>query len=186
MPTKFRIQRAAQILGDGGLIAYPTEAVWGLGCDLWNDMAVERLLTLKQRSPAKGLILVAAAMSQFEWLLADLSAAQQSRLRRSWPGPTTWLVPHGQLVPHWISGEHETVALRVSDHPVVVELCQAFGGPIVSTSANISGHRPATEPYQLRQIFGAELDYLAPGRLGGHARPSMIKDLLSDTIVRGR
>jgi L-threonylcarbamoyladenylate synthase len=166
-------------------VAYPTEAVWGLGCDPWDDMAVERLLTLKQRSPAKGLILVAAAISQFEWLLADLSAAQQSRLSLSWPGPTTWLVPHRQLVPPWISGEHETVALRVSDHPVTVELCMAYGGPIVSTSANISGHRPATELYQLRHIFGTELDYLVPGRLGGHPRPSMIKDLVSDRVVRG-
>lgn len=184
MPTTFRIQRAAQILSDGGLIAYPTEAVWGLGCDLWSDVAVERLLTLKQRSPAKGLILVAGAMSQFEWLLADLSVAQRSRLSLSWPGPTTWLVPHRQLVPPWISGQHATVALRVSDHRVVVELCLAFGGPIVSTSANITGHQPAMEPYQLRQYFGAELDYLVPGRLGGHPRPSMIKDLVSDTVVR--
>ncbi len=185
LPIKFRIQRAAQILSEGGLVAYPTEAVWGLGCDLWDELAVERLLTLKQRSPAKGLILVAGAISQFDWLLADLSAAQQSRLRLSWPGPTSWLVPHRQLVPQWISGEHETVALRVSDHPVIVELCHAFGGPIVSTSANISGHRPAMEPYQVRQIFGAELDYLVPGRLGGRPRPSMIKDLVSDNVVRG-
>jgi L-threonylcarbamoyladenylate synthase len=166
-------------------VAYPTEAVWGLGCDPWDDMAVARLLALKQRSPARGLILVAGAISQFEWLLADLSAAQQSRLSLSWPGPTTWLVPHRQLVPRWICGEHETVALRVSDHPVTVELCMAYGGPIVSTSANISGHRPATELYQLRHIFGTELDYLVPGPLGGHPRPSMIKDLVSDRVVRG-
>lgn len=184
MPTTFRIQQAAQVLRAGGVIAYPTEAVWGLGCDPWNEVAVERLLELKQRSLSKGLILVGATISQFAWLLADLSAAQKSRLQLSWPGPTTWLVPHQDRVPDWISGQHESVALRVSDHPVVVELGLAFGGPIVSTSANVTGCRGALEQHQLQRLFAAELDYLVPGRLGGHPRPSMIRDLLSDTIIR--
>jgi L-threonylcarbamoyladenylate synthase len=184
LPPKFRIQRAAQVLRAGGLIAYPTEAVWGLGCDPWNDVAVQRLLELKQRSPAKGLILVGADMSQFDWLLSDLSAAQRSRLQLSWPGPVTWLVPHQGRVPEWISGQHESVAVRVSDHPVIVELGLAFGAPIVSTSANITGHREALEQHQLQRYFAAELDYLVPGRLGGQQRSTMIRDLLSDTIIR--
>jgi L-threonylcarbamoyladenylate synthase len=184
LPANFRIQRAAQVLRAGGLVAYPTEAVWGLGCDPQDDIAVERLLALKQRTSDQGLILVAAAISQFDWLLADLSPAQGSRLQLSWPGPTTWLVPHLGRVPRWISGQYDTVALRVSDHPVVVALAQAFGGPIVSTSANTTGCQPALEQHQLRRYFGAELDYLVPGRLGGQSRPSMIRDLTSDTIIR--
>lgn len=184
MPGNFRIQSAVQVLGAGGLVAYPTEAVWGLGCDPWNEIAVQRLLRLKRRSPEQGLILVGAAMSQFEWLLRDLTPTQQSRLTLSWPGPTTWLVPHRGAVPRWISGQHDSVALRVSDHPVVVALAQAFDAPIVSTSANISGCQAAQEQHQLRRIFGAELDYVVPGRRGGQPRPSMIRDLISDTIVR--
>ena len=184
LPANFRIQCAAQVLWAGGLVAYPTEAVWGLGCDPHNDIAVERLLALKQRPSDKGLILVAASMSQFEWLLGDLSPAQRSRLQLSWPGSTTWLVPHLGRVPRWISGQYDSVALRVSDHPVVVALTQAFGGPIVSTSANASGCQPALEQHQLRRFFGAELDYLVPGRLGGQSRPSMIRDLTSDAIIR--
>jgi L-threonylcarbamoyladenylate synthase len=184
LPANFRIQRGAQVLRAGGLVAYPTEAVWGLGCDPWNDSAVARLLTLKQRPPNKGLILVAATMSQFDWLLRDLEPSLRARLQLSWPGPTTWLVPHRGRVPHWISGQHESVALRVSDHPVVAELELAFGGPIVSTSANTSGSREALEQHQLRRFFGTALDYVVPGRLGGHTRPSTIRDLLSDTIIR--
>jgi len=168
----------------GGIVAYPTEAVWGLGCDPADAAAVETLLGLKRRPMHKGLILVAASMRHFDVLLAGLSAAQRARLARSWPGPTTWLVPHRGLAPAWIAGEHDTVALRVSAHPVVAALCNAFGGPLVSTSANVAGKREAKQQYQLRRYFGARLDYVVPGNLGDSARPTAIRDLRNDEIVR--
>jgi L-threonylcarbamoyladenylate synthase len=180
----FRLSQAIRVIANGGVLAYPTEAVWGLGCDPWNQNAVERLLRLKARAWQKGLILAGASIEQFAWLLQDLSAAQRSRLELSWPGPTTWLVPHHGQVPEWVCGEHDTVALRVSAHPVVRRLCESFGAPIITTSANVAGTQPAVEQFQVRRYFGPGVDCLVPGALGGLQRPSTIRDLVSDEIVR--
>jgi L-threonylcarbamoyladenylate synthase len=178
------LRQAVTAIRGGGVVACPTEAVWGLSCDPFNVVAVARLLYLKQREMAKGLVLVAGAESQLEWLLRDLPLAQRARLSLSWPGPTTWLVPHQHRVPGWICGDHDTVALRVSAHPLVRALCNAWGGPLVSSSANPAGGRPATQSFQVRRYFGADLDYIVSGALGGASRPSVIKHLLTDEIIR--
>ena len=183
-PSPLRLQSAVNVLYRGGVIALPTEAVWGLSCNPDNELAVARLLELKGRSLAKGLILVAASQSQFGSLLARLPAEQSNKLSASWPGPATWLLPHRGLVPPWIHGEHDTVAVRVSDHPVVRALCQAWGGPLVSTSANPAGCRPAQELFQVKRYFGDKLDYLLPGAIGGDARPTAIRNLASGKIIR--
>jgi len=179
-----RLQSAIHALHGGGVIACPTEAVWGLSCDPGNESAVARLLEFKHRPLAKGLILVAASQSQFGSLLADLPREQSDRLSASWPGPATWVLPHRNLVPAWIHGEHDTVAVRVSDHPVVRALCQAWGGPLVSTSANPAGRRAARELFQVRRYFGDQLDYLLPGTVGRAGRPTVIRDLASGRIIR--
>ncbi len=127
----------------GGRNRYPTEAVWGVGCDPWDSEAVYHLLDLKQRPVEKGLILVADCMERFDFLLQDLPDDWLRRLANSWPGPNTWLVPHQDRLPPWITGRHDSVALRVTDHPLVARLC-ALTGPLVSTSANpAGGPRPA-------------------------------------------
>jgi L-threonylcarbamoyladenylate synthase len=159
--------------------------VWGLSCDPFSEAAVARLLYLKSRPVSKGLILVAADEGQLHFLLDGLPGEQLETLRTSWPGPATWLVPHRGRLPRWISGEHETVAVRVSDHPVVRALCLAWGGPLVSTSANPGGARPATAAFQVRRYFGDVLDAIVPGELGGSGRPTTIRDLASGRIIRG-
>ncbi|MDQ2077071.1 L-threonylcarbamoyladenylate synthase [Marinimicrobium sp. ABcell2] len=179
-----RVTRAARLMQGGGVVAYPTEAVWGLGCDPSNPEAVFRLLALKDRSPQKGLILLAANIDQLEPLLSGLDDLQRQRLRRTWPGPTTWLVPHHGKVPSWISGRFDSVAVRVTDHPIAAGLSQAFGGPIVSTSANPQGREPAGNPLRLRQYFPGELDDIVPGPLGGRCQPSEIRDLLTGEVLR--
>ena len=184
LATSFRIAQCARILGHGGVLACPTEGVWGLSCDPWSEPAVTRVLQLKERSWRKGLILVAGRLEQFDWLLRDLPRAQRSRLELSWPGPVTWLVPHAGRVPEWIRGEHATVALRVSAHPAVQALCEAFGGPLVSTSANRAGAQEAREPFQVFRYFGSGVDGIVPGRLGGRAGPSAIRDLETDAVLR--
>jgi L-threonylcarbamoyladenylate synthase len=158
--------------------------VWGLSCDFHNEEAVDRLLMMKERPRRKGLILVAASLLQFDWLLRDLPKSQLSRLELSWPGPTTWLVPHHGRVPEWICGEHDTVALRVTGHPVMAELCRAFGEALVSTSANRAGAQPAREQFQVQRYFDGHIDGVLPGRLGGNRNPSTIKDLQTDALVR--
>lgn len=168
----------------GGVIACPTEAVWGLSCDPFCSDAVEHLLALKMRPARKGLILVAASAEQLAFLLSDVDEEQRRQLDATWPGPNTWLVPHRGRVPANVCGTHDKVAVRVSAHPGVRALCEAFGGPVVSTSANRAGARPALHAFQVRRYFGSGLDYLLPGRLGSSSKPSTIRDLATGEIIR--
>ncbi len=180
----FKLRYVANAVASGGIVAYPTEAVWGLGCDPDNPDAVLRLLRLKQRDWRKGLILVAASMVQFEPYLSALSAAQRQQLALSWPGPTTWLVPHNGSVGIGLCGNNSSVALRVSAHPVVQALCNLCGGPLISTSANRDGLPPARDRLTVQRYFGDAVDAHAPGALGGASQPSEIRDLLSGKIIR--
>lgn len=179
------LRQACRTLRRGGVIAYPTEGVWGLGCDPFNPDAVAKLLALKQREVTKGLILVAATIEQFEPYLRALAPAQRALLARSWPGPQTWVVPHGATLPDWITGYKSAAALRVSAHPIVAALCRFNGGPIVSTSANPAGRPPARSALKVRRYFGDKLDYLLPGKLGGQVGPTPIRDLASGRLLRG-
>lgn len=180
----FQLRQAADIARAGGVIAYPTEAVYGLGCDPLNADAVLRLLELKGRATSKGLILVAADFAQLEPYIEPLSADLQARVDASWPGPVTWLLPARPEVPEWLRGEHKSLAVRVSAHPVVTALCSAFDGPLVSSSANRSGHAPARSALAVRRIFGDDLDYILHGPLGGLDRPTEIRDGATGRVVR--
>lgn len=179
-----QLQQAAQAILAGGVVAYPTEGVWGLGCLPANEAAVRRILALKGRAVDKGLILVAGQEAQFDPLLAGLDRQQRATLSASWPGPNTWLVPHGDRVPRWISGQHPKVALRVTDHPLVQALCALCGGPLVSTSANPQGLPAAMNAREVSDYFGDGIDALAPGETGGRGKPSVIRDLLTGQEVR--
>ena len=178
-------EQAAQCLRRGGVIACPTEAVWGLGCDPFNRAAVLRVLALKQRPVEKGLLLVAAGMDQIKALLAPLSRQQLAVLRQSWPGHLTWLIPDpDRRYPDWIRGEHASVAVRVSDHPVVSSICRAFGKPMVSTSANLAGEPEIRSLADLQRQFGKQIDCLVDGELGGRMATSEIRDLLTLSRIR--
>lgn len=179
-----KIHRAANALATGHVVAYPTEAVWGLGCDPFNRHAVEAVLALKNRPVHKGLILVAATIEQFDFLLWDLDAPLREKLQASWPGHTTWLVPHHDRLPKVVSGQHSTIAVRVSAHPGVRALCSVFGGPIVSTSANPQGFEPARTGFMARKYFRQSGVVFAPGVVGQQAKPSAIIDAQSGAIIR--
>lgn len=183
MTSNWQVQQTARVVHAGGVIAYPTEAVWGLGCDPWNELAVDRLLALKNRPLHKGLILVADEIEQFDFLLADLPDIWQERLAGSWPGPNTWLVPHQGRLPEWVTGEHDSVALRVSAHPVVRALCR-LSGPLISTSANPAGRPAARSRLRVEQYFLGELDKVLGGALGGRKNPSLIRDLRTGDVIR--
>lgn len=179
----WRVQQVARAVRAGGVIAYPTEAVWGVGCDPWDEDAVLRLLALKERPVEKGLILIADTVEQFDFLLDDLPERWLDRLAGTWPGPNTWLVPHRGRLPEWITGRHDSVALRVTDHPLVERLC-ALTGPLVSTSANPAGRPAARSRLRVEQYFPRQLDAVFTGPLGGRRNPSVIRDLRTGEVIR--
>lgn len=184
MISPWHLRNATRILGAGGIITYPTEAVYGLGCDPRHPDAVLRLLALKQRPWQKGLILIAASLEQLRPYLAPLTPELETKLSKTWPGPVTWLLPAASSAPWWITGDHDTVAVRVSNHPLVVELCNQFGSAIVSTSANLAGQPPAKSIHRVQKHFGDKIDYILHGSLGGHERPSEIRDGLTGKVIR--
>lgn len=182
--TPFQLRQAVRVVRSGGLIAYPTEAVFGLGCDPLNAVAVLRLLALKQRPWQKGMILIAADLAQLERFLLPLDAGLRHRVEASWPGPHTWLLPARPETPWWLRGEHTTLAVRVTAHAAAAALCRALGGPLVSTSANLAGKPPARSPLQVQNALGAQVDYILHAPLGGAAKPTQIRDGRSGDIVR--
>ena len=179
-----RLNAAARVVRAGGLVAYPTEAVYGLGCDPRNEQAVQRLLTLKRRPLHKGLILIAADFAQLAPFLQPPSPADQDQLAATWPGPYTWLIPARSDTPRWLRGRHETLAVRVTAHPLAAALCQVCGHPLVSTSANFSRHPPAGTALAVRRQLGLNIDYLLHGPTSGTAKPTEIRDLRTGQRVR--
>jgi L-threonylcarbamoyladenylate synthase len=179
------LMTVVQALHRGVVIAYPTEAVFGLGCDPDNQQAVDYLLSLKQRSREKGLILVAANYSQLKPYVdaSSLSEQVQQEIFLHWPGPTTWLIPAQQKTASWLTGQFTTLAVRVSDHPIVQQLCLAFGKALVSTSANLSGLPECRTLAEVRRQFGERV-MLVEGALGGRMNPSEIRDATSGKLIR--
>ncbi len=166
-----------------GVIAYPTEGVWGLGCDPFSRSAVDKILSLKKRSVDQGLLLVATDISQFDPFLEGLERKYHEELDRNWPGPITFLVPDNGSAPRWIVGKHKTLGLRVSDHSLIKTLC-ALTGPLVSTSANISGLPPIKSADEIEEVFDQEIDYVLAGELGKLGKPTQIKDILTGEVLR--
>jgi len=180
----WHLRSAVRTLRAGGVVAYPTEAVYGLGCDPFNELAVLRLLAIKGRSADKGLILIAANVDQLEPLLLSCSAETMAPVLASWPGATTWLLPSRPQAPAWLTGGRDCIAVRVTAHPLAASLCECFGAPLVSTSANPSGRPPARTALQTRRAFGNRVDYFLSGATAGAARPSEIRDARDGRLLR--
>lgn len=180
------LDAAATLLHGGGVLAYPTEAVFGLGCDPHDRVAFEQLFALKQRPSTQGVLLIAATFEQIEHYidLATVPPEVMRQVRSSWPGPHTWIFPRSAAVPAWIAGTHAGIALRVTAHEPAAALCQAFGGALVSTSANPHGQPPARSAPAVADYFGDTLDGVLDAPVGGQASPSVIRDALSSAILR--
>lgn len=175
---------AINALNMGNIIALPTEAVYGLSVDPKNLDAVQKLLALKGRDPNRGFILVASDIAQLEPYIEPLAPEIAEKLQATWPGPYTWLVPAKPHVSPLIRGMHEKIAVRVSAHPIVSALCHDFGGPLVSTSANPDGQPPAKHEQAVRDYFNDQLAAIVPGSLGRSAKPTQIRDAITDAVIR--
>ena len=180
----WHIREAVRILSSGGVIAYPTETVYGLGCDPFNAAAVLHLLALKQRSLEHGVILIASDFTQLEPLLLPLDATVRRRVSNPGTPPVPWLFPCLPDTPAWLTGNHDKLAVRVTSNPVAIALCTHWGGPLVSTSANLHGRPPATSALAVRKAFDNKLDYILHGATGATNKPSSLRDGISGAILR--
>jgi L-threonylcarbamoyladenylate synthase len=170
-----------EVFTSGGIFAYPTEAVYGLGCNPDNEQAVQKLLSLKKRPLNKGLILVASDFSQVEKYLKPLSDEQK---KYTAPSETTYIFPALASAPKWLTGDFDSLAIRISKHPLVRELCEILGSALVSTSANLSGQPPAKTANEVAEQFDEEIDAILDGKLGDSQNPSVIRDSISLQIIR--
>lgn len=182
MLNRLHAAQALDALRLGQVLAYPTEAVYGLGCDPFNQQAVERILTLKGRAVTKGLIILIAEWPQLFALIGDLPLSQLECVTETWPGPTTWIFPKSTHIPFWLCGEHDSIAIRMTAHPVAKQLCQL--GPVVSTSANRQEQEPARSLEEVEQLFPEGLDGVVVGDLGKESQPSAIYDVLTGKRLR--
>lgn len=184
MKISHSLDEAVEVVRNGGILAYPTEAIFGLGCDPRNLSAVQRLLGAKQRPADKGLILLAANINQLSDFVPPLSEEIKERILPGWPGPVTWLLPVYPHISPLVRGNFDKIAVRVSDHPVCQQLCQRLGHPIISTSANITGKPPAKTVLQVSEQLGQQVDMILDKPLGGRSRPSEIRDAISNKTLR--
>lgn len=184
MTRRLALAHAARVVRRGGVIAYPTEAVFGIGCLPRDRDAVLRVLAIKRRSWRKGLILIAADVAQLAPYVVLPPEPRRSEVLGSWPGPHTWVLPAAPGAPRWISGGRDSVAVRVTAHPLARELCLRAGDALVSTSANVSRRPPHRRLLLLRRDLGARLDYVLAGPLGAQAAPTAIRDARSGRVLR--
>ncbi len=178
------LREAAAIIAHGGIVAYPTESCYGLGCDARDNAAIRRLLQTKRRVRQLGLIVIGADLAAIEPFFEPLDAVRMQRVTASWPGPVTWLLPAQRGVSDWITGGHDTVALRVTAHPGAAALCRHARRALISTSANRHGRAPARSAAGVLRQFGGQLDAVLEGRLGGLAKPTEIRDARTGAVVR--
>jgi L-threonylcarbamoyladenylate synthase len=183
LPKTALLRQARACLRQGGVIAYPTESCFGLGCDPRNVVALERVLAIKARPNHKGLIVIAADIDQLHGLIRPLSIAQRAELARYWPGPYTFLLPASHRAAPALRGHHDKIAVRVTAHGPAADLCRALGSALVSTSANRAGQQSLRSARACRQAFGSQVLVL-PGRIGARRKPSTIIDLATGQVLR--
>ena len=178
------VKQSVKVLQQGGIIAYPTEYCFGLGCDPRDRQAVERLLQIKQRKVEQGVILIAGDSNQVSHY-ADLEQlVSKHEILASWPGPNTWLLPAHASVPDYIRGQHETIAMRIPDHQFCLALLNEFAHPIVSTSANRSGQPEHLVTCSVVADMGEDCDLIVDLPVGGATRASTIRDAITGSTLR--
>jgi L-threonylcarbamoyladenylate synthase len=183
--TPWQLRWAIKIVRRGGIIAYPTEAVFGLGCDPLDFDAVEAICRMKNRSLSKGLILIASDIEQVKPFISA-TPAQVDKLTKKTRTPTTWIMPAHPQCPAWLTGKHQGIAIRITRHPIAYQLCAQSGHPLVSTSANISHHPAARNALDVQRVFGESVDMIVHADTGGQNKPSEIREVMSNKVIRPR
>lgn len=177
-------QQIRSVVDNDGVFAYPTEAVFGLGCDPFSEDAVSKLLAIKQRPVEQGLIIIASQWHQVSDLILSVPANVLEQAYGTWPGPVTWLFPARPSTPKWLTGDHNSIAIRMTAHPIALAICEVVDQAIVSTSANFAGQPPCKTEQEVADTFTDQLDLIIPGLVGDLENPTEIRDVLSGEIVR--
>ncbi len=181
--SRVSLRLVAAHLARGGLIAYPTESCYGLGCDPANRAAVLRLLKLKQRQQRKGLILIACSYKQVARYVRPIMPAERVRLHNGAAQAITYLLPAQPSAPRWLRGKHDTLAVRLTAHPFARQLCRGVHSALVSTSANRSGMMPARTYAECQRRFGKDV-WVLSGLIGKRKQPSRIVSWADGRILR--
>ncbi len=183
MASLFAIRHAAHQIRHGGVIVYPTDTVYGLGCDPMNASAIDYLNTLKQRDPDKGLILIANKIEYFNGYIKKLLQKDRVKIQQT-DEPTSWIVPAEESTPFWLTGNTQTLAIRITQHPVISELCDQLQHPLVSSSANPSKNKPALNTLQAHRYFQGRVHAILITNKKHSGVPSKIRILENDTLLR--
>jgi len=176
------LKKIHEILVDGGVIAYPTESVFGLGCDPSNEQAITKILEIKKRTLEMGFVLLTPNIEIVsDWV--NMSNKQLKIFSSSSKRPTTYIVPASVAAPKWLAVKN-TLAIRLSNDPFIKNICGLLGLPIVSTSANLHGENPCKSAEEVQKIMGSQLDYIVFKQTGPFNNPSTIVDLSSGKTIR--
>ena len=178
------MRQAAAVVAAGGVVAYPTEHCFGLGCNPLNEQAVRRILGLKRRSWDKGLIVISDHIRRLTRIVELSDPTLLVQPLASWPGPYTWLLPALSSTPLWLKGRHNTLAVRIPGHRIALELCRRAGSAVVSTSANRKDQLPFRTATRVRSEFGDAIDWIVDGPVGNSMAPSVIRDAATGRLIR--
>ena len=180
MIAKLDPLNAQEVLKDGGIIIYPTEGIYGIGCDAFNQNSVNKVVTIKGRSAGKSFIVICSDVIQLNTIIDQNYMSCQELLAKDF---ITWIVPAHEKCPPWLSMKN-TVAVRITNHPVIDNLCKGLNGPIISTSANYSDHSYINDINKIEVLFDKKVDYIVEGKLGGEVKSSTIKDIVTKEVLR--
>jgi L-threonylcarbamoyladenylate synthase len=182
--TSNAVEAAALMIRNGGVVAYPTESCFGLGCDPRNQTAIGRILEMKDRSRDKGLILISDCLEKLLPFLAPMPQDMLDRVQASWPGPVTWLCPASEQATAFLRGQYDSLAVRVTAHSTAARLCEVADMPLVSTSANRAGQPPLRNASEVMSTFGRAVDCIVDEPIGESTKPSKILDALTGEVIR--
>jgi len=176
-PEKEKIAQAVSVLRRDGLIGYPTETVYGLGAGIFSESAVQRIFAAKGRNAAKAIILIVSEIALLENLVQTITPSAQRLIEHFWPGPLTLIFEATSRVPPAICGGGSSVAIRIPQNQICLDLIHALGAPITSTSANLAGGANPQTAEQVQQTFGDQLDLILDGGPTPGSTPSTVLDV---------
>lgn len=176
-PDPQLIIQAAKVLIGGGIIGYPTETVYGIGCNAFNAAAVDRIYELKGRDRGKAMIVIAGDILQVRELVKEIPPAAEKLIDNFWPGPLTIIFHAAERMNAVFRGAHNTIAVRIPDSRISLSLIRQTGFPLISTSANCAGQPPSTTAEEVAAVFGSQLDLIIDGGPTPAKMPSTVVDV---------